>query len=423
MVEHDVPPGHLTRCQICGSSDLELVFDCGSQPLCDSLLRPEDLNRPEVYYPLRLFRCTACANCQLDYIVSGSEIYYPEYPYRAGITRELTDHLQAMASDLVPKLALVPGSRVVDIGSNDGTLLSQFKKLGMKELGIEPTNIHKIAREAGIETVQAFFTEAIAREVRKTYGAAKLITATNVFAHMATLGEVMRGITALLDDDGVFVFENHYLLDVIQRNQYDTIYHEHVRTYCLRPIVKLLSYYDMEVFRVERVTRYGGSIRVFTARSGRRPIDSSVGDLLRTEQEFGLYDGAVYAEFQKRVEKTRDDLVSLAFKAKSAGASFVGKSCPGRCSTLLNYCDIGPHVMPYITEQHTSLKLGMYLPGKHIPVVKDERLARDQPDYISIFAWHYGKPIARILRNEMGLKSKLVLPLPDVVVLEGDIPP
>jgi hypothetical protein len=249
------------------------------------------------------------------------------------------------------------------------------------------------------------------------------MTATNVFAHMATLGEVMRGIAALLDDDGVFVFENHYLLDVIERNQYDTIYHEHVRTYCLKPIVKLFSYYDMEVFRVERVTRYGGSIRVFTARKGRRPIDSSVGNLLRTEQEFGLYDGRVYAAFGERVAKTRDDLISLAFKAKSDGASFVGKSCPGRSSTLLNYCDIGTYFMPYIAEQHTSLKLGMYLPGKHIPIVPDAQLTKDQPDYIVILAWHYARPIANILRHQMGLKSKLVAPLPNVTIWEGDIPP
>jgi hypothetical protein len=422
MVDHDVAPGPLTRCQICGSSDLELVFDCGSQPLCDSLLRPEDLNRPETHFPLRLFRCTVCANCQLDYIVSGSEIYYPDYPYRAGITRELTEHLHAMASDIVPKLGLSPGSRVIDVGSNDGTLLSQFKKLGMKELGIEPTNINKFARQAGIETLQAFFTEAIARDVRQSYGAAKLMTATNVFAHMATLGEVMRGIAALLDDDGVFVFENHYLLDVIERNQYDTIYHEHVRTYCLKPIVKLFSYYDMEVFRVERVTRYGGSIRVFTARKGRRPIDSSVGDLLRTEQEFGLYDGGVYAAFRERVTKTRDDLISLAFKAKFDGASFVGKSCPGRSSTLLNYCDIGTYFMPYIAEQPTSLKLGLYLPGKHIPIVPDAQLTKEQPDYIVILAWHYARPIADILRHQMGLKSKLVVPLPNVTIWEGDVP-
>jgi hypothetical protein len=422
MIDHDVQPGHLTHCQICGSSDIELVLDCGLQPPCDSLLRAEDLNRPEKYYPLRLFRCTVCANCQLDYIVDGSEVYYPEYPYRSGITREVSEYQQSMSSDLVAKIGLPPGSLVIDIGSNDGTLLGGFKKLGMKELGIEPTNIGKIARDAGIETIQSFFTAALASEVRRSYGPAKLMTATNVFAHMATLGEVMRGITSVLDDDGVFVFENHYLLDVIEKNQYDTIYHEHVRTYCLKPIIKLFSYYNMDVYRVERVTRYGGNIRVFTARRGQRQIESSVGDLLRVEEEYGLYDGKVYTAFRERVERTRDDLILLAYKAKTAGSSFVGKACPGRCSTLLNYCDIGPYFIPYIAEQPSSLKLGMYLPGKHIPVVQDERLLKDQPDYIVILAWHYAKPIARILREQMNLKSKLVLPLPDVTVWEGAIP-
>jgi len=421
MIDHDVPPGHLTHCQICGSHDLELVMDCGLQPPCDSLLRPEDLNRPETHYPLRLFRCLICANAQLDYIVDGSEIYYPEYPYRSGITREVNVYQQAMASDLIPKIGLQPKSLVIDIGSNDGTLLSGFKVLGMKALGIEPTNIGQIARDAGIETLQSFFTEAVAHNLRRDYGPAKLMTATNVFAHMATLGEVMRGIVALLDNDGVFVFENHYLLDAIETNQYDTIYHEHVRTYCLKAVVRLFSYYDMEVYRVERVSRYGGNIRVFTSRKGRRPVEASVSELLKTEQDYGLYDGAVYSRFRSQVERSRDDLVNLVFKAKQNGLSLVGKACPGRCSTLLNYCDIGPYFMPYISEQHTSLKLGMYLPGKHIPVVKDEILIKDQPDYIVILAWHYGVPIGRILR-EMGLRSKLVLPLPQVTVWDGAVP-
>lgn len=421
MIDHDVPPGHLQHCQICGSSDLELVFDCGLQPLCDGLLTEEGLNRPEVHYPLRLFRCVECANAQLDYIVSGEEVYAPEYPYRSGITHELRTYQEAMAADLIPKVGLAPGSLVIDIGSNDGTLLSGFKKLGMKELGIEPTNIGRIARDAGIETLQTFFTETVAADARRSYGAAKLMTATNVFAHMATLGTVMRGITALLDTDGVFVFENHYLLDVLKHNQYDTIYHEHVRTYCLKAVVRLFSYYDMDVYRVERVSRYGGNIRVFTARKGRRPIEASVGDLLRVEQEFGLYDGKVYADFRAGIEKTRDDLQALVFQAKASGQLLVGKAAPGRCSTLLNYCDIGPNLMPYIAEQHTSLKLGMYLPGKHIPVVKDEVLLKDQPDIIVILAWHYGQPIGSQLRG-MGLKSKLVLPLPHVTVWDRDIP-
>jgi hypothetical protein len=217
------------------------------------------------------------------------------------------------------------------------------------------------------------------------------------------------------------VFENHYLLDVVQQNQYDTIYHEHIRTYCLKALVRLFAYYQMEVYRVERVSRYGGNIRVFTARAGRRPVEPSVAELLRVEEEAGLYDGKTYADFRRRVETTREDLIALAHKAKANGWSLVGKSCPGRCSTLLNYCDIGTYYMPYITEQHTSLKLGMYLPGKHIPIVKDEVLVRDQPDYIVMLAWHYGQPIGRILR-EMGLKSKLVLPLPKLTVWEGPVP-
>src|SRR5262245_310527 len=150
LIDHDVPPGHLDHCQICGSHDIELVFDCGLQPPCDSLLRAQDFNRPEKHFPLRLFRCTQCANTQLDYIVDGSEIYYPEYPYRSGITREVREYQETMASDLIPKVGLAAGSLVVDIGSNDGTLLGGFKKLGMKELGVEPTNIAKIAIHAGI---------------------------------------------------------------------------------------------------------------------------------------------------------------------------------------------------------------------------------------------------------------------------------
>lgn len=420
MIDHDVAPGHLDHCQICGSSHLELIFDCGLQPLCDSLLRPEDLNRPEKHFPLRLFRCVECANTQLDYIVDSTEVYHPDYPYRSGITRELSVYQLAMASDLIPKVRLEPKSFVADIGSNDGTLLSGFKKLGMRVLGIEPTNVGRFARDAGIETLQSFFTEAVAKDIRRSYGPAKLITATNVFAHMATLGEVMRGIVALLDDGGVFVFENHYLLDVIERNQYDTIYHEHIRTYCLKPIMNLFGYYDMEVYRVERASRYAGNIRIFVARKNRRPVESSVADLSRIEEEFGLYDRRVYTEFRSRVEKTRDDLLSLAFKAKANGLSLVGKSCPGRCSTLLNYCDIGTYFMPYISEQHTSLKLGMYLPGKHIPIVKDENLLKDQPDYVVILAWHYGQAIGRFLRD-MGVTSRFVLPLPNVTVWDGEV--
>lgn len=421
MVDHDVQPGRLEHCQICGSHDLELVIDCGHQPLCDTLLSPEDLHRPEKSYPARLMRCTQCANAQLDYVVSGDEVYHSTYPYRTGITRELREYQQALSADLIAALPLEPRSLVVDIGSNDGTLLRAFRERGMRPLGVEPTNIGAFAREDGIETVHSFFTEAVARDIVRDHGHAALVTATNVFAHMANLGEVMRGIRALIGNDGVFVLENHYLLDVIQRNQYDTVYHEHVRTYCLKALIILFEQYGMDVFYARRVPRYGGNIRVMTGVKGRRPIDAGVAAIVKGESDYGLFGPDVYATFRRNVEQTRDDLLGLLVDARQKGQSVVGKSCPGRCVILLNYVGVGPHLMRYIAEQPTSLKLGMYVPGVHIPVVEDAVLLKDRPDYVVLLAWHFGYSIGQQLRD-MGVKSKLVMPLPQLTVWDGPVP-
>jgi hypothetical protein len=309
------------------------------------------------------------------------------------------------------------GALCVDIGSNDGTLLTGFKQQGMRALGVEPTNIAKIARaENGIDTIQSFFTEALAKEIAKDYGKAKVITATNVFAHMAPLGEVVRGICALLDDDGVFITESHYLLDVVEKGQFDTVYHEHIRTYSLKSLVTLFSYYGMDVINVKRADRYGGNIRAYVARKGSRPVDPSVPALLALEVERGLFDPKTYVKFRERVARSRDQLMTLAYRAHQNGESFVGNSCPGRCSTLLNHYGMTRDLMPYLAEQPTSLKLGMYLPGKHIPIVNNQRLIDEQPDYVVLLAWHYAVPISEQLRAR-GLKSKLVMPLPDVQIL------
>lgn len=416
--DHDVLPGPLARCQISGSSDLELVIDLDCQPLCDSLLTKEQLGQPETTYPLRLYICPESGLAQLDYVVEGSVVYHPDYPYRSGITKELEEYQRAFALGVVAKLKVPKGSLTVDIGSNDGTLLSGFKEVGMRPLGVEPTNIAQIARsENGIETIQNFFTEALAQEMARDYGRAKLITATNVFAHMGPLGEVMRGICRLLDDDGVFITESHYLLDVVEKNQFDTVYHEHIRTYSLKALVTLFRYYGLEVFDVRRADRYGGNIRAYVARQGTRPVAAGVGELLDLEVARGLFEPETYRRFRERVHERRDKLMTLAYEARRTGASFVGNSCPGRCATLLNYYGMTRDLMPYLAEQPTSLKLGLYLPGKHIPVVVNQRLIDEQPDYVVLLAWHYAQPIAEQLRAR-GLKSKFVTPLPDVRVLE-----
>lgn len=415
---HDVAPGPVTSCQITGSTNLELVIDLDHQPLCDSLLTEDQLQQPEATYPLRLYCCPDSGLAQLDYAVDASVVYHPDYPYRSGITKELETYQRAFAGDVVDKLGVPSGALCVDIGSNDGTLLTGFQKRGMRALGVEPTNIAKIAvEENAIETIQAFFTEELARSIVADYGRAKVMTATNVFAHMNTLGEVMRGITALLDQDGVFITESHYLLDVFDKAQFDTVYHEHIRTYSLKSLVALFAYYDMEVFDVQRADRYGGNIRAYAGRRGARPIAAAVPELLRLEEDSKLFSPETYMAFRQRVADNRDRLMGLAFDARARGQSFVGNSCPGRCSTLLNHYGMTRDLMPYIAEQPTSLKLGMYLPGKHIPIVDNERLLREQPDYVVLLAWHYAQPIAKQLRDR-GLRSKFVTPLPDFAVLD-----
>jgi hypothetical protein len=377
------------------------------------------LNLPEKTYPLRLMHCPESGLAQLDYVVDGSEIYYPDYPYRSGISRPLEVYQRAFADGIVKRFAISTEALCVDIGSNDGTLLTGFKRHGCRALGVEPTNIARIAQsENDIETIQQFFTEALARDIVRDYGRARVITMTNVFAHMASLGDVMRGLVQLLDSDGVFVTESHYLLDVLEKNQFDTIYHEHIRTYSLKSLLRLFSDYGMEVFDVERAERYGGNIRAYVARKGLHPVSAAVGELRALEDRVGLHTREVWNQFRGRVLDNRDRFMEFVHQARRQGRRLIGNSCPGRASTLLNFYGVTPDLMPYIGELPTSLKLGLYLPGKHIPVVKNTRIVEEQPDYLVLLSWHYMEPIVQRVRSE-GVKSQLVMPLPEFTMLNA----
>lgn len=417
MIEHDALPGKLDRCQITGSSDLNLVIDLGHQAPCDSLLTAEMLDRPEKTYPLRLMHCPESGLAQLDYVVDGAEIYYPDYPYRSGISKPLELYQRAFADRIVEHFGIAPGALCVDIGSNDGTLLTGFKRHGCRALGVEPTNIAHIARtENGIETIQQFFTESLARDMSRDYGRPQVITMTNVFAHMAPLGDVMRGLVELLHRDGVFITESQYLLDLLEKNQFDGIYHEHIRTYSLKSLVTLFAYYGLEVFDVERGERYGGNIRAYVARKGLYPVAPAVGEMLALEDRIGLHTPQAWEKFRARVYENRDKFMEFVYQVHLRGQRLVGNSCPGRGSTLLNFYGVTPDLMPYIGELSTSLKLGLYLPGKHIPIVNNRRIVEEQPDYLVLLAWHYAEPIVERLRGE-GVRSTLVTPLPEFRLL------
>lgn len=414
---HDIEPGHLETCQVCGSKNLHLIIDLGHQAPCDSLLTSDQLKQPEATYPLRFVRCSDCSLAQIDYIVPGDVVYHPDYPYRSGITRELYNHHQRLSVEVTERFSIPKDSLIVDIGSNDGTLLKGFQRLDMRTVGIEPTNIARIANDDGVDTIQDFFTEAVATDIVSQHGKATVITATNMFAHMASLGSVIRGVEALLADDGVFILENHYLLDIVKGVQYDSIYHEHLRSYSIKSIIQLFDYYNLSVVDAHRVASYGGSVRIYVTKGkGVQPSDGLI-NLIAEERDFGLYDPETYVNFRRRALASKRALTELALQAERDGLRFVGNSCPGRASTLLNYAGLDRELMPYIAEQPTSLKLGLHLPGRHIPVVENSILFSEQPDYVVLLAWHYWEPISADLRSR-GLKSKFVLPLPEVRVIE-----
>ncbi len=414
---HDLIPGEISNCQICGNEQLIPVINLGHLAPCDSLLWPEQLKKSENTYPLNVVRCSDCGLMQIDYAVDPAELFFPEYPYRSGITPTLVKNLRSTGPIIMERYGTGASNLAIDIGSNDGTLLSGFRDAGMKVLGVEPTNIARIANENGIETIQEFFSEDVAKSIVQNHGQAAIVTAANMFAHVAQLGSMIRGVDYLLEDEGMFVSESHYLLDLLETVQYDSIYHEHLKYYSVKSIIRLFDYYNFTVVDVDRIPNYGGSIRVYAKKGRGHPIKDSVETLLAKEEQAGLYEARIYDEFVSSIRKSKFDLQRLIVNAQANGERVVGVGSPGRAATLLGYCNIDPDLMPYIAEQSTSLKLGLYMPGVHVPIVDEARLFDEQPEYALMLSWHYWQPIVKKLR-EKGLRSKIVLPLPEVQILE-----
>jgi hypothetical protein len=412
MYQHDAQPGPLQHCQISGGA-LFPIIDLGYQPLCDSLL--SSLDAPETHYPLTLNMCAGSGLAQLSHVVDGAQVYAPSYPYRSSVSKVLVEYQQQFADGVLRRYPDARGGLVVDIGSNDGTLLQGFQRAGCRVLGVEPTNVAQLAQ---VPTWQEFFCEAVGHAVARLHGRAAVVTMTNVFAHMSNLGSVMRGVCAMLDTHGVLVVENHYLLDVREKLQFDTIYHEHIRTYSLRALRALFDQYDMEIIGAERATRYGGNIRVYVARRGAYGFTrAGVEGMLAHEEDAGLFSQSRWRRWAQDVRGLKQSTMELLYSLRSQGRRIVGCSAPGRGATLLNYYGIGPDMVEYLAEPANSLKIGKYMPGCHIPVVDNRRLPQEQPDYVLLLAWHYADAIIARLRFE-GVRSKVIVPLPTLRIVE-----
>lgn len=404
------------RCQICASDQLVSILFLGYIPPVNTMPQVGILPAEEPSYPLELLRCQQCGLVQIGLEVAP-EILFPEsYPYLSGSTRILRTNFADLRAESERLLGLSQDRLIVDIGSNDGTLLSNFHEAGYPVLGIEPSQAGDVAMSRGITTLKTYFNHETARRVRGERGQAQLITAANVFAHIGSIHSVVDGIVELLGPRGVFVSESHYLLDLVQTVQYDTIYHEHLRYYALGSLQYLLEAHGLEIFHVKRIPTHGGSIRVYAARQGEREVLPSVVERLADEQQRGISNGTGLKDFRDRVIQSKIELYELLAPLKRTGARIFGIGAPSRASTLINYIGLDDGILDAVMEVASSHKLNKYVPGTRIPVRDEKKLFEDQPEYALLLSWHIAEELALNLRKG-GYRGRFITPLPKPVIL------
>ena len=406
-----MPFGPITACQVCQSSPLEPVLFLGYIPPVNSM---PDISRPrdeQPSYPLELVFCPRCSLAQINMVVRPDLLFPPDYPYTTGTTRILRENFAQLAEESTQALQLKPDQLVVDIGSNDGTLLSNFVKRGHPVLGIEPTLKSELANAAGVRTWMRFFDAECARAVLKEIGRPKLVTAANVFAHIPDPKGIVQAIAGLIGDEGVFINESHYFLSLVETLQYDTIYHEHLRYYSLKTMAGLLETAGLRIFRVKRIPTHGGSIRVYASRNPKFAAEHSVKKQLKAEEDFGLHQIERLRRFAGDVLQSKVDLIGLLGKLRRDKKTVFGIGAPSRASTLINYCGLDRSLVESVVEVGGSHKIGKFMPGTDIPVENEERLYREQPPYALLTSWHIHEELIPNLAKR-GFKGDFIIPLP-----------
>jgi SAM-dependent methyltransferase len=404
---------------MCGSDNLERYLDLGHTPPADRFIRQEQLDDPVVHFPLQVLLCGECGLSQLGYVVAPDILYQDEYPYEASTTRAGQEHWREFANDVATRFDFGDDPLAVDIGSNVGVLLARFRDEGMRVVGIDPAaNIAAIANEAGIETLPELFASDVVDRVVSEHGRASVVTATNVFAHIDDLETFVEALDRLLAPDGIFVIEAPYLVNLISRLEYDTIYHEHLSYLSVRPLARFFERFGMRLFDVREVDIHGGSCRFFIDRAIRPVETETLEGLLAREEQEGLYDPTRLATFASAVEANRRELTELLAGLRAEGQRVVGVSAPAKGMTLLNYCRIGPETLAYVTEK-SQLKVGRYTPGTHIRVTSDDELLADAPDVALLLAWNFADEIIENLSAYRDAGGKFIIPIPSPRIVTG----
>ena len=402
------------RCQICGSRDLRSILFAGFLPPVNTMAPIGSRPSEQPAYPAELLHCPECRLVQLGLIVDPAILFPPHYAYTSGTTRILCENFAELYDEVMRLYPIDRAALAVDVGSNDGTLLSNFLKGGHRVCGIEPTDTSKIAIDRGIPTINAFFGPKAAAEAVSRHGRAKVVTATNVFAHIEHVHEIVESILAMLDEDGIFISESHYLLPLVQTLQYDTIYHEHLRYYALQSLKHLLEMHDLEVIHARPIPTHGGSIRVYAARRGIKPVQPSVAETLALEGRELTWDG--FMAFRRRVSQSKLDLMALLKDIRGRGQRVYGVGAPSRASTLVNYVGLDDSIIECVLEIQGSYKIGKLMPGTLIPVLEESKLFADQPEYALLFSWHIADELIPKLR-EKGYRGKFIVPLPSPMIV------
>ena len=405
-----------STCRLCAGSDLQEVLSLEPTPPANAFVPKELVGTEQAVFPLDIFFCGTCGHIQLLDVVDP-KILFENYVYVSGTSPVFVKHFQDYANDVLNTYQPPKDALVVDIGSNDGTLLSFFQKAGQTVLGIDPAkDISQDAAKRGIETWCDFFTPELSAKIKNERGSAHVITANNVFAHADDLVGIVHGIRDLLAPEGVFVYEVSYLVDVFENTLFDTIYHEHVAYHSVKPLQQFFADNGMELISAERIDTHGGSLRgVAQLKSGPHSKQPSVDKMIALEASLGLDQAKTFESFGRHIDEIKAELTGLLKSLKSEGKTIAGFGAPAKATTLMYHFGIGPDIIDFIVDDN-PLKQNLYAPGLHIPVLPSQVIYDKKPDAVVIPAWNFAEPIIKNHARYLEQGGQFIVPLPKVTL-------
>ncbi len=406
-----------SSCRLCNSSKIVPVLNLASTPPANAFVPKDKLLIEQQKYPLALHFCENCFHVQLTDVVDPKELF-EDYVYVSGTSPVFVEHFCNYAKQIVNKYKPSKDNYVLDIGSNDGTLLKFFKEMGYSVIGVDPAKeISQQACKEGINTINDFFDFETSKKIKDQFGLASLITANNVFAHCDDLAGITKAVSSLLCPDGLFVFEVSYLVDVYQKTLFDTIYHEHLSYHSVLPLISFFKDNNMELIDVEKVNTHGGSIRCFVKnKSTQREINPSVETFVKLEKSLGFDDSSTFINFQKKVEYRKKELNDFLCEIKSNKKTIAGFGAPAKATTLMYEFGLNNDILDFIVDD-SPLKQNLFSPGLHIPIYSSSYIKTFKPDYLLILAWNFSESIIKKNREFQESGGKFIIPLPNLEII------